>query len=54
MERGLFNIEIVFKLDGKCEHLSIENVAFSDIQKHIPVAANVVSLVAKRQRAHKI
>ena len=54
MERGLFNIEIVFTLDGKCEHLNIENIAFSDIQKHIPIAANLVSLVAKRQRAHKI
>jgi len=54
MERGLFDIEIVFKINKKCDRKTLNSVALSDIQKHIPRTAELVSVIANKKRQHKI
>ncbi len=54
MERGLFDVEVVFKTDEGCERKTLNSVALSDIQNHFPRTAELVSVVANKKRQHKI
>jgi len=48
MDPAKFDMEVEYKIDGKVEVAKIENIPFSDIQKHIPASAQVVGAIAKK------
>ena len=48
MEQARFDMEVEYRIDGKVEVAKIENIPFSEIQKHIPASAQVVGAIAKK------
>ena len=54
MERGVFNVHVIYKIDGDTKAVDIRDLVLSELQKHVPVGAEIVSVVAKRQPKHKL
>ena len=54
MEKGIFNVHVIYRIDGDTKAVDIRDLVLSDLQKHVPVGAEIVSVVAKRQPKHKL
>ena len=54
MERGVFTVHVIYKIDGKIKTEDIRDLLLSDVQKHVPAGAEIVSVVAKRQPKHQL
>tara|TARA_R110000803_G_scaffold39474_3_gene85150 strand:+ start:276 stop:494 length:219 start_codon:yes stop_codon:yes gene_type:complete len=49
VERGIFNVSVLYKTSDGVESAELRGIFLSDIQKHVPRGAKIVSVVAKRQ-----
>jgi len=54
MEKGVFNVHVIYRIDGEIKTEDIRDLLLSDIQKHVPRGAEIVSVVAKRQPKHQL
>jgi len=54
MERAKFNVHVIYRIDGEIKTEDIRDLLLSDIQKHVPRGAEIVSVVAKRQPRHQL
>ena len=54
MERAKFNVHVIYRIDGEIKTEDIRELLLSDIQKHVPRGAEIVSVVAKRQPRHQL
>ena len=54
MEVAKFDVSVVYKIDDGCHQRTITQIPMSEIQSHVPVGAELISVVATRRRNHQL
>ena len=54
MEVAKFDVSVVYKTDDECHQRTITQIPMSEIQVHVPVGAELISVVATRRRNHQL
>ena len=54
MEVAKFDVAVVYKTDDGCHQRTITQIPMSEIQVHVPVGAELISVVAKRRPNHQL
>ena len=54
MEIAKFDVSVGYKTDDGCHQRTIESIPISEAQVHVPVGAELISVVATRRRNHQL